>query len=69
MFIYFSWVSTQWQWSVNLYRNSKGTGIYKGETIQKKIQKKYKITKYKTKIQNKNKHKKNITQRNTQLKF
>ena len=42
IFIYCSWVSTRWQWSVNLYRNRKETAIYKGKTIHKK----YSYTEY-----------------------
>jgi hypothetical protein len=29
IFIYCDWVSTRWQWWVNLYKNRKETGIYK----------------------------------------
>jgi len=28
MFIYCNWVSTRWQWSVDLYKNRKETAIY-----------------------------------------
>jgi len=29
IFIYCKWISTRWQWSVNLYKNRKETAIYK----------------------------------------
>ena len=29
IFMYCSCVSTRWQWSVNLYKNSKETAVYK----------------------------------------
>jgi len=29
IFIYCKWVSTRWQWSVNLYKNRKETAINK----------------------------------------
>jgi hypothetical protein len=28
IFVYCNWVSTRWQWSVNLYKNRKETAIY-----------------------------------------
>ena len=34
IFIYCNWVSTRWQWSANLYRNSKET-VKKGKTVDK----------------------------------
>ena len=40
IYIYSNWVSTLWQWSVDLYRNRKETAICtKGETIRNTIQK------------------------------
>ena len=39
IFIYCNWVCTRWQWSVNVYKNIIETDIYKGETINKIIQK------------------------------
>ena len=40
IFINCHWVPTRWQWSINLYKNRKGTDIYrKGEIIHKIIQK------------------------------
>jgi len=40
IFVYCSWVSTQWKWSVNLYKNMKGTATYrKREVIHKTVQK------------------------------
>jgi len=33
IFMYCSWVSTQWQWSVNLYKIGKRRIYTKGETI------------------------------------
>jgi len=56
MFIDCSWVSTQWQWSVNLYKNRKKTAIYKTRNSTQNKNTGY--TKYKTKIQNKKIHKK-----------
>jgi len=29
IFIYCNWVSTRWQWSVDLYKNRKETDIYR----------------------------------------
>ena len=65
IFIYCKWVSTRWQWSVDLYKNRK-------ETAQKSNN-----TQYNTKTQNtqngkqkyitKNKHKKNIQNKVEQL--
>jgi hypothetical protein len=28
IFIYCNWVSTRWQWSVNMYKNRKETDVY-----------------------------------------
>ena len=56
MFIDCSWVSTQWQWSVNLYKNRKKTAIYKTRNSTQNKNTGY--TKYKTKIKNKKIHKK-----------
>jgi len=39
-FIYCNWVSTRWQWSVDLY------GAKIGETIHKTIKKQYKNTEF-----------------------
>jgi len=50
--IYSNWVSTQWQWSVDLYKNRKEKAIYKRETAHKTIQR-YRIHK----IENKNTNK------------
>jgi hypothetical protein len=53
LFIYGSWVSTRWQWSVDLYKNRKETA--QNEKQYTKQYKKYKgteHTKQKTKIQN-----------------
>jgi hypothetical protein len=47
IFIYCNWVSTQWQWSVDLYKNRKETAQkekqYKSNTKQRihKIEEKY----------------------------
>ena len=29
IFIYCNWISTRWQWSVNLYKNREETAIYR----------------------------------------
>jgi len=51
LFIYCNWVSTQWQWSVDLYKNRRET-THKGETIHVTIQKQYRITKTKKHAEN-----------------
>jgi len=48
-----NWVYTQWQWSVDLYKNRKETAIYKSRNSIEKIKKNTEYTKWKTKIQNK----------------
>jgi len=53
IFNYCNWVSTRWQWSVDLYKNRIETA--QKEQQYTKIQKQYNITKYtkqKTKLQN-----------------
>ena len=58
IFTYWNWVSTRWQWSVNLYKNRKETAIYKKEAMHKTMQSKHRIHK----IENRHKNKKtNIT--------
>jgi len=37
IFIYCSWVSSRWQWFVNLYKNRKEGSIYRRETIHNTI--------------------------------
>jgi len=65
IFMYCSWVSTQWQWSVNLYKNRKETDIYaKGEPVYYQYKNRIrKIESKPTKPENKCKKnvKKNIT--------
>ena len=51
LFVYWSWVSTPWQWSVDMYKSKEET-TKKGETIHKTIQK-HEI--HKIKFQNKHK--------------
>jgi len=61
IFIHCYWVSTRWQWSINLYKNRKERAICKGETIHQTIQKHRIHT-----IENKTKkHKKNNKLYNT----
>jgi len=64
IFMYCIWVSTQWQWSVNLYKNRKETDIYKRGNNILPIQK-HRIHKIESKpTKPENKHKKilkNIT--------
>jgi hypothetical protein len=55
IFIYYSWVSTRWQWSVNLCKNRKETAIYKRRND----------TKNNTKAQN-TQYRKQINQRRKQ---
>jgi hypothetical protein len=43
IFICCNWVSTRWQWSVDLYQNRKE---HKRDTIHKTVQKQYKNTEY-----------------------
>jgi len=52
IFIYCNWISTRWQWSVDLYKNRKETAIYKKRNSRptQKIQKNTEYTKYKTNI-------------------
>jgi hypothetical protein len=59
VYFYCNWVSTWWQWSVNLYKNSKQTAIYKRKNNTTKQYKNKEYTKYKTHIKHENKHKKN----------
>jgi hypothetical protein len=60
IFIYCNWVSTWWQWSVNLYKNRKETAIYKRGNITQNNTKAqiHKIENKRTKQENN--HKKNI---------
>jgi len=60
IFMYCSWVFTQWQWSVNLYKNRKETDIYIRRNNILPIQK-HRIHKIESKhAKAKNKCKKNI---------
>jgi len=38
IFIDCSWVSTRWQWSVNLYKSRKETAVYKRRNDKKQYQ-------------------------------
>ena len=59
IFIYCNWVSTRWQWLVNLNKNRKETAIYKRINNHKTIQK-HRIHKIEYKqTKQENKHKKN----------
>ena len=52
LFIYCSWVSTCWQWSVDLYKNRNGDSYIHGEKQNTKQCKNKECTKEKTKIEN-----------------
>jgi len=39
IFIYCSWVSTRWQWSVDWYKNRERKAIYKWRNSTKTVQK------------------------------
>ena len=60
IFIYCKWVSTQWQWLVNLYKDRKETAVYKRRynTPNNTKDRIHKIQNQHTKQENK--HKKNI---------
>ena len=63
IFTYCNWVSTWWQWSVNLYKYRKEKMYTEGETIHTTIQK-HKINKIENNhTKQENKHKKNIKKR------
>jgi len=51
IFIYCNWVSTRWQWSVDLYKNRKETAQKEKQYI---IYKNTEYTKYKKKYKTKN---------------
>jgi len=46
LFIYSNWISTRWQWSIDLYKNRKDT--VQNEKQYTKLYKKYKGTEHKT---------------------
>jgi len=62
IFIDCNWVSTLWQWSVNLYKYRKETAIYKRRNSAQKVQK-HRIHKIENKNTKQKIHKKNIKKR------
>ena len=53
LFIHCNWVSTRWQWSVKLYKNSERDSYVQKEKQYTKQYKSTEYTKYKTNIRNK----------------
>jgi len=60
MFVYWDWVSTRWQWSINVYKNKKEASIYRRRknTQNNENHKIHKIEKKNKKQENR--HNKNI---------